>query len=309
MPKAEKINSLRRRCDRHLANIQIITESIDDYEQSGSHNINALKTYEKALADEWGRLQLVYGDLIELDDEEHGNECTTYKNYIHLKIRLKTLMQSEPPVNSSKPTSSELRATTVLLPEIRLPTIDGRPSIKNLSETDRRCEEQVRDNAQRTSEGQPIVDFSCNNRPPSLEVSETLVMKRIASPNRRSQTVTNPLHASTTADQAELAQSWKIEEQPSIENISDSDRPCEEIAQDKVQRNATSPIQRRASVVRSLKHAVDETHRLSQALIPNRDELVSRLHDGSTSRLRAGKSRNSCRLKPCQIQIDHASVT
>jgi uncharacterized coiled-coil DUF342 family protein len=125
MPNASKINSLRRKRDRHLGKIQMITEGIDDYEQSGSHIVDALKTYKEGLVDEWGRLQLIYEELNDLDDEEDGNERATYKNYLALSTRLTTLMKSEQLVNSSKPTSSEAPAITVYLLEIRLPTFDG----------------------------------------------------------------------------------------------------------------------------------------------------------------------------------------
>jgi hypothetical protein len=125
MSKAARIESLRRRRDGHLRSIQLIAEGMDEYEQSVNPNVNSLSTFEKALGDEWGRLQLVYGDLIELDDEECKHEDTSYKSYMALNTRLTTLMQSEQSVKPSKPTGGEFPATTVHLPEIRLPTFDG----------------------------------------------------------------------------------------------------------------------------------------------------------------------------------------
>jgi hypothetical protein len=125
MSKATRIESLRRRRDGHLCSIQLRAEGIDEYEQSVIPNVNALNTFEKAPVDKWGRLQLVYGNLTELDDEECKHKDTAYKNYMELSTRLTTLMQSEQPVKPSKPTGSEFPATTVHLPEIRLPTFDG----------------------------------------------------------------------------------------------------------------------------------------------------------------------------------------
>jgi hypothetical protein len=108
------------------------------------------------------------------------------------------------------------------------PEIDELRPIKNISDADQSCEEAVRVHVQRHSEERSTVAFPCNDSLPSLGSSEPLVIERIASSNRRSQTATNPLHASTTADQAELAQSWKIDEQPPTENISDAERPGDE---------------------------------------------------------------------------------
>jgi hypothetical protein len=116
--------------------------------------------------------------------------------------------------------------------------IDEPRPIKNISDTDRLCEESVRNNAQRISEGRPTVDLLYNDKPPSLGASEPLALKRVASPYRRSQIATNSLHVATMAHPADLAQSWEIDELRPIKNISDADRPCEESIRDNVQRTS-----------------------------------------------------------------------
>lgn len=65
--------------------------------------------------------------------------------------------------------------------------IDEGPSIKHISDADRRCEEHFRAHTRRTSEERYIVALPFNDQLQSLGSSKTLAIKRLASLNRRFQ--------------------------------------------------------------------------------------------------------------------------
>jgi hypothetical protein len=195
-----RVANLSWKRDRFLSKLQFIEELVDEYQQTGTHNVNSLKVYKENIKEEWDRIWPVLDEL-----NDRGKELEAFNTCLTLQFRLIKLMEGEQLPNPSRSIGSEAFATTVHILEIRLPTFDGtreltnqpkpirqyttrghtqtavnalhasttaqnadparsweiggRPSIKNISEADRRCEEQVRDNAQRTSEGQSIVDL------------------------------------------------------------------------------------------------------------------------------------------------------
>jgi hypothetical protein len=125
MPTTSKISSLRRKRDSCLSKIQLITENIDKYQQSSTHDVNILKTYNKRTEENWNRIRLAYEELNDLDEEENSNELEAFNNYLALEARLMNPIEGDRTATPSKPIGSEAPATTVRLPEMRLPTLDG----------------------------------------------------------------------------------------------------------------------------------------------------------------------------------------
>jgi hypothetical protein len=84
-----------------------------------------LRIYNKGIEEEWNQIRLVHEELNNLDEEESSNQLKAFDNYLALEARLISLIEGKRPTSPSKRTGSEAPATTVHLPEIRLPTFDG----------------------------------------------------------------------------------------------------------------------------------------------------------------------------------------
>lgn len=85
MPTASKINSLRRKRNRHLDNIlNVIKEGIYDYQQSNNHDVGLFKLYQPQLEEGWKRFVLVQEDLDDLDEEEYIQKCKALRTYLSL---------------------------------------------------------------------------------------------------------------------------------------------------------------------------------------------------------------------------------
>ncbi|XP_043604524.1 uncharacterized protein LOC122577322 [Bombus pyrosoma] len=110
MATASNIDSLRQKRNQHLDNIKFTKKDIDDYEQSGKHNVDVLKRYLGELENEWKRFRLVQEELYDLDEEENTQEREAFGHYISLASRLRNLIEGRRPSTLSVATGSEFPA-------------------------------------------------------------------------------------------------------------------------------------------------------------------------------------------------------
>jgi hypothetical protein len=97
MPTTPKINSLRRKHDRFLGILQLIAELVDEYQQTGTHNVIALKIYKENIEKELDRIRPVLDEL-----KDRGKELEAFNPYIALQFRIIKLMEGEQPANNQR---------------------------------------------------------------------------------------------------------------------------------------------------------------------------------------------------------------
>lgn len=121
---------------QYLDNIKFTKKDIDDYEQSGKHNVDLLRRYQGQLQNELKRFRLVQEELYDLDKEGNTEEREAFGYYIFLASRLRNLIERRRPSTPSAPTGSGFPAKCSSSDNTSSSTTDNNDHPINANNTD-----------------------------------------------------------------------------------------------------------------------------------------------------------------------------
>ncbi|XP_046143494.1 uncharacterized protein LOC123988263 [Osmia bicornis bicornis] len=126
------LSILRRKRGNIIGHITTLARFIDNLQQSEQRDIGLLRAHIDSLKDVWARFDDIQFDIEAIDESETARRYEIHNDYVTVVARANSLIEGENAIIPSRrsttdsPASSVSAPMAIKLPEMRLPTFDGR---------------------------------------------------------------------------------------------------------------------------------------------------------------------------------------